>query len=140
MAPRKTKAKSGLNVIKPGDEGYIENVNVRGKADVVSPELNPIIEEMLENGEVEIQLPDGDPFSVSQIRYWAPKATGKLLPEGKRISVAGGKGKNISISIVDEKAPAGEKSAKVTPTKKVAKKAAAKRPAKRAAAKKDATD
>ena len=55
-----------------------------------------------------VQLPDGEPFTVAQVRYWQPRGTA-LLPAGRRISVSGGNGKNIRIAIVDKKTKQKEK-------------------------------
>ncbi len=93
---------SQLNLIQPHDEGYDSTLGARGKPDVTSPVLNPLIQKMLEDKETEVQLPDGSPFTVAQVRYWQPRGNA-LLPAGKRISVAGGNGKNIRIAIVDTK-------------------------------------
>lgn len=109
-----------IQLIQPHDEGYDSTLGVRGKPDVTSPILNPLIEEMLANDESEVQLPDGQPFTVAQVRYWQPRGSA-LLPSNKRISVAGGNGKNIRIAIVDRKPKPREKA--MPPTESVAKKA-----------------
>lgn len=133
MAPVKT--------IKPGQKGYKEiQTHHKGKPDVVSPEMNPIIEEMEKNGETTRQLIEGDPFTISQIRYWAPRGSA-VLPEGKRIRVGSHDEDGvINITIVEDKRAAlqgnGEKATAKATKKRAPKKPAAKKPTPKRRAKK----
>lgn len=143
--------KSGLTIIKPGDSGYVEGLAQKGKPDVVSPELAPVVSKM-KLGE-SFQLVEGEPFTISQLRYWQPKGNA-LLPEGQRLQIAGGNGTNIEISVVeDDGKPRGraasgtgeaKPAAKAAPVKKAAPRkvkstaGAVKKPAKKAAAKRPA--
>lgn len=116
-----------LTIIKPGDENYQEHVTHRGKADKVGAALDPVVAEMLKNGETEFQLVPGDPFTKPQITYWAPRAAARLLDADKRISVSGGnRGKNLLVKIVERKAPAANPAAKNAGARKAAGKTAGK--------------
>jgi hypothetical protein len=121
--------KSGLTIIKPGDSGYVEGLAQKGKPDVVSPELAPVVSKM-KLGE-SFQLVEGEPFTISQLRYWQPKGS-TLLPEGQRLQIAGGNGTNIEISVVeDDGKPRGRAAAGTGEAKPVAKAAPAKKAAPR---------
>ena len=140
MATKKNFGGVNVPIITEDDESFDGSVGHRGLPDVTSPVMNPLVEDMLEKGTTTLQLVPGDPFSVSQLRYWQPRGQA-LLPEGKHLKIAGGvNGRNISVTIED----AEDGSVTVTekpssPTKKVAvKKTTAKKaaPVKKTAAKK----
>ena len=96
-----------LTVLRPGDTGFVERLVVRGRTDQVSPVLNPVLQQMINDGETEMQLLAGKPFTVNQVRNWSYKAI-TLLPTGKRLAISGGtEGKNIGVTIVDRKAKKG---------------------------------
>ena len=104
-APKATKARttapSSINVITPDDEGFDPTITVhRGRADVVTPVLDPVLEEMRQNGTALFQFPDGDPFTIGQVRRWAGIV--KSRDEGFRLRVSGGNGNNIQIAILED--------------------------------------
>lgn len=143
MATKKSYGGVSVPVITEDDDTFDESVGHRGLPDVTSPVMNPLIEDMLEKGTETIQLVPGDPFSVSQLRYWQPRGQA-LLPEGKHLKIAGGvNGKNISVSIEDAEGSVTVTETKATEKKAPVKKVAVKKtspkkaaPVKKAAAKK----
>lgn len=97
----RTSAPSTISVITPDDEGFDPTITVhRGRADVVTPVLDPVLEEMRENGITMFQFPDGDPFTIGQVRRWAGIV--KNRDEGIRLRVSGGNGANIQIAILED--------------------------------------
>jgi len=92
-----------VNVMRRGDEGFIERTSNRGRPDTVSPVMNPVLVQMLEeleDGECEIQLVPGDPFTVNQIRNWSYKGM-VLIPDDMDLVISGGNdGQNIGVKLV----------------------------------------
>jgi hypothetical protein len=111
---------SALTIIKPTDDGFVQSIGQSGKADHVSPVLNELLTEAVGDGldtfqipaDAEFQRADGtkDTMTVGKVRRWATEkaktvSDGGPVPDGKRVSVAGGKGGvNIMISLVDANA------------------------------------
>ena len=108
---------SALTIIRPTDEGFVQTIGQSGKPDHVSPVLNDLLTTAIADGLTSFQIPadaafdraDGtaDKMTVGKVRRWAtekakPVAEGGIVPDGQRVSVAGGKaGVNIMISLVD---------------------------------------
>lgn len=98
-AAKKVPADTELQVILPGDDGYMPSVSNRGKPDVVSPKLDPVLDSVISQGGTEFQLPGDGEFTVLQVRHWATKQPTRV---GVALSVSGGtSGKNISVKVKD---------------------------------------
>lgn len=105
-----------LTIIKPDDESFDSTVGKSGRVDVTTPVLNPLVEAAVADGLTTFQLPDGATFegedgkthslTVGMVREWAsnPAKAGAVIPDGKRVRVGGGKGKNIAVTLVEDKA------------------------------------
>lgn len=129
-----------VKVMMPGDKGYEKlKTNRMGKPDVVSPELDPLLEELLKSDATSMQFTEGDPFTEAQFRYWAQRLPEKgIVPEDKHVRISCSKDQGLVEVSIHDKTPArakAETKGKST-AKPAAKKAAAKKaPAKKAAAK-----
>lgn len=96
------KVATDIEVILPGDDGYMASVSGRGKPDVVSPVLDPVLDKVVESGINEFQLPAEGQFTVLQVRHWATKQPTRI---GLALSVSGGtNGKNIHVKVKDANA------------------------------------
>lgn len=91
----------GLRIITPLDPDYQPSSGRQGRPDLVSPQLNPLFLQLVAKGHKSVQIPDMDPFSVYQVRGWAKRLnTSNFLPSSvERITVGGGLGENITITI-----------------------------------------
>ncbi len=102
-----------LTIIRPDDEAFVKSIGQSGKADHVSPVLNDLLTAAISDGLTAFQIPADAPFdradgtadkmTVGKVRRWATEkvADTGIVPDGQRVSVAGGKnGVNIMISLV----------------------------------------
>lgn len=103
---------STLTIIRPESDDFDKAVGQSGQPDVVTPVLNPAVEAALADGLTTFQLPDGAEITngkttrkltVGMVRSWAsdPAKYGAVAPDGKRFRISGGKGRNISVTLVD---------------------------------------
>lgn len=95
----------GVQVITPLSPEYQPESGRQGRPDRVSPILTPMLKDVLDRGLTEFQIPDGDPFTIYQVRGWAKRlSVSGALPDGvRKISVGGGRGSNIAIRLTGKK-------------------------------------
>lgn len=103
-APRTT-----LTLIAPDDEAFDSSTGRKGRKDVVSPVMDDLLAQAQKAGLTTFQIPDGAEFTdedsgkahtlnVNKVRAWAKKHNDADDTEF-RISVGGGNGKNIAVTI-----------------------------------------
>ena len=81
---------TGVRVITEMDPDYQPVRHRAGRPDVVSPEMDAVLEKMISNGQESVQLIAGLPFTIYQIRNWADKINrgGDLPDHIERVRVA----------------------------------------------------
>lgn len=108
---------SALTLITPDSDEFDKTITASGKTNPVDRPLLEVLTEATEAGLDTFQLPhdaevdDGNggtvALTVDSIRRWAydrlPNMDGSPVPDGKRLSISGGKsGRNILVRIVDK--------------------------------------
>lgn len=104
QAPRKV-----ISLIAPDSDEFDSTTGRKGRKDVTSPVLNDLLAQAEKAGLSTFQIPDGAEFTdesgkdhslnVNKVRAWAKKHNDDN-ENNTRISVGGGNGKNISVTVV----------------------------------------
>lgn len=108
MAATQTPRKV-ISLIAPTDDEFDASTGRKGRKDVTSPVLNDLLAQAEKAGLSTFQIPDGAEFTdesgkdhslnVNKVRAWAKKHNDDD-ENNTRISVGGGNGKNISVTVV----------------------------------------
>ncbi len=92
------KANTALAIIHEDDADFQASTG----RDKVSPIMDPILDDMLAGEESDtIQLPNGSPFSVNQIRNWYQRRRDDVEGQGMKLRIGGGEedGQNITVAL-----------------------------------------